>query len=88
MSPIAKKLALDNGVDLSKVKGTGPNSRIILADIEDSLKAGPVVVAKDVQVQKKTKAAPQKVAMPNDMFQDLEVSQIRKIIAERLSFSK
>jgi pyruvate dehydrogenase E2 component (dihydrolipoamide acetyltransferase) len=42
VSPIAKKLAQDKGVDLNSVQGTGPNSRIILADIEDALKAAPV----------------------------------------------
>jgi pyruvate dehydrogenase E2 component (dihydrolipoamide acetyltransferase) len=33
-------------------------------------------------------ATPAKVDMPNNLFIDTEVSQIRKIIAERLSFSK
>jgi len=33
-------------------------------------------------------ATPPKVDMPNNLFIDTEVSQIRKIIAERLSFSK
>ena len=33
-------------------------------------------------------ATPAKVEMPNNLFIDTEVSQIRKIIAERLSFSK
>lgn len=33
-------------------------------------------------------ATPSKVDMPNNLFIDTEVSQIRKIIAERLSFSK
>ena len=50
MSPIAKKLAQDKGVDLNSVQGTGPNSRIILADIEDALNSAPVKVAKDVSV--------------------------------------
>lgn len=68
--------------------GTGPNNRIILADIEDALKAGPVKVAKDVEVKKVVQKAPQKVDMPNDMFTDLATSQIRKVIAERLTHSK
>ena len=89
MSPIAKKLAQDKGVDLNSVQGTGPNSRIILADIEDALNSAPVKVAKDVSVgatQSASKA--QKVDLPNAMFQDKDVSQIRKVIAERLTHSK
>ena len=45
-------------------------------------------VAKDVTVQKKAPAKPQAVDMPNDMFKDIQVSQIRKVIAERLTHSK
>lgn len=72
MSPIAKKLAEEKGVDLSQISGTGPNDRIILADVEDALKSGqPVKVAKDVTVQKTTTAKPQAVDMPNDMFKDI-----------------
>ena len=89
MSPIAKKLAQDKGVDLNSVQGTGPNSRIILADIEDALNSAPVKVAKDVSVGATQSASKtQKVDLPNAMFQDKDVSQIRKVIAERLTHSK
>jgi len=52
VSPIAKKTAADRGVDIDAIIGTGPNNRIILADVEEALKAGPVKVAKDVEVKK------------------------------------
>ena len=45
VSPIAARIAKEKGLDLSTVHGTGPNSRIILADVEEALKAGPVKVA-------------------------------------------
>ncbi len=45
-------------------------------------------MAQNVEVQKVEKQAPAKVEMPNAMFKDLEVSQIRKVIAERLTHSK
>jgi len=44
VSPIAKKTAQEHNIDISTISGTGPNGRIILADIEDALKAGPVQV--------------------------------------------
>lgn len=89
VSPLAKKTAELKGIDLNGVKGTGPRDRIVLADVEEALKAGPVKVAKDVEVKKSApKAAPQAVDMPNEMFQDIKVSQIRKVIAERLTHSK
>ena len=45
VSPRAKRLAKENGVDLAKVKGTGPNGRIRSADIEAIIQpvATPVV---------------------------------------------
>lgn len=52
MSPLAKKTADSKGLSLDSVVGTGPNNRIILADVEEALKAGPVKVAKDVEVKK------------------------------------
>lgn len=58
VSPIAKRTAESNGVDLSSISGSGPNNRVILADVEEALKAGPVKVAKDVSVKKTTAAAP------------------------------
>jgi len=54
VSPIAKKTAAERGIDIATIIGTGSNNRIILADIEDALKAGPVKVAKDVEVKKVT----------------------------------
>jgi pyruvate dehydrogenase E2 component (dihydrolipoamide acetyltransferase) len=59
VSPIAKKTASDKGLDIDSIVGTGPNNRIILADVEEALKAGPVKVAKDVEVKKvSTQQAP------------------------------
>jgi pyruvate dehydrogenase E2 component (dihydrolipoamide acetyltransferase) len=78
-SPLAKKLAEDKGVDLSQVKGSGDNGRIIKRDI-DSFQPG---------------AAPQKkamvmapVAVGQEGHTDTPVSQMRKIIAQRLAESK
>ncbi|RZV39336.1 MAG: biotin/lipoyl-binding protein, partial [Acidimicrobiales bacterium] len=34
-SPLAKRIAKDKGLDLSAIKGSGPNGRIIKADVED-----------------------------------------------------
>jgi pyruvate dehydrogenase E2 component (dihydrolipoamide acetyltransferase) len=41
-SPLAKKVARDGKVDLSKIIGTGPGGRIIRRDVEAALKSGPV----------------------------------------------
>lgn len=37
---MAKKIAEENGLDVSQLKGTGPNDRVIKADVEEALKSG------------------------------------------------
>ena len=37
VSPLAKRVALDSGLDLSGMTGSGPNNRIIVADVEAAL---------------------------------------------------
>ncbi|XP_077213539.1 dihydrolipoyllysine-residue acetyltransferase component 2 of pyruvate dehydrogenase complex, mitochondrial-like [Tasmannia lanceolata] len=81
MSPLARKLAEDHNVPLSSIKGTGPEGRIVKADIEDYLASSskgvstPVSKAKDATVQTLD-------------YSDLPISQIRKITASRLLLSK
>ena len=84
MSPYAKKLADEKGIDLTQVAGTGPNNRIIAADIEEFKGSAPVKTAA-ATTQKKA-AAP--TELPSSAFEDLENSQIRKVIADRLTYSK
>ncbi|KAI6007309.1 pyruvate dehydrogenase [Pisolithus albus] len=71
-SPIAKKIALERGVPLSKVQGTGPEGRIIREDVE---KYQPPVSA----------AAP---ATPTAEYVDIPISNMRKVIGTRLTQSK
>lgn len=44
-SPLAKRVAQNAGVDLATVKGSGPNGRIVRADVEAAKSAAPAVVA-------------------------------------------
>ena len=87
MSPLANKLAAEGSLSLEGVQGTGPNARIIAADVKEALsqpRATPVAPVK-------AKAAPvaAKVEAPASVLStDLENSQIRKVIAERLTYSK
>ncbi|XP_039124393.1 dihydrolipoyllysine-residue acetyltransferase component 2 of pyruvate dehydrogenase complex, mitochondrial-like [Dioscorea cayenensis subsp. rotundata] len=78
-SPLARKLAEENNVPLSNIKGTGPDGRILKADIEDYLASS----AKGVPTQKKDKTG-----APVSDYSDIPISQIRKITASRLLLSK
>ncbi len=74
-SPLAKSIAKESGVDLSKVVGTGDLGRIVKKDVESFLESGPVV---------QTSVTPTLA----DSFFDTPISQMRKTIARRLSESK
>ena len=82
-SPLAKKIASDKGIDLKFVKGTGDNGRIVKYDIDNykpsetsKQSSQPAVVSQSVSQQPSGEA-----------FTEVPVSQMRKVIAKRLSES-
>uniref|UniRef100_A0A8P4GPN5 Acetyltransferase component of pyruvate dehydrogenase complex n=1 Tax=Dicentrarchus labrax TaxID=13489 RepID=A0A8P4GPN5_DICLA len=81
-SPLAKKLAADKGIDLAQVSGSGPDGRITRKDIDSFVppKAAPVTPAPPAPA-----AVP---AAPAGTFTDIPISNIRKVIAQRLMQSK
>ena len=91
-SPLAKKIAQEKGIDLKYVKGTGENGRITRADLEEVAKAtdagGKInTAAPAVASNASASAAPAFVPSGTVSFVDTPVSQMRKVIAKRLSES-
>ncbi|SDS04408.1 pyruvate dehydrogenase E2 component (dihydrolipoamide acetyltransferase) [Gillisia sp. Hel1_33_143] len=92
VSPLAKKMAEDKGIDLSAVEGSGENGRIVKKDIE-SFKASdkPAAKAKDsaspASEESKGGARPY-VPAGEESFEEVKNSQMRKTIAKRLGESK
>ncbi|MER2999316.1 pyruvate dehydrogenase complex dihydrolipoamide acetyltransferase [Pontibacter populi] len=86
-SPLAKKMAQEKGINLAQVKGTGEGGRIVQRDIEN-FKPGAEAP------QKAAAAAPQAAptatipGAPADAYEEVAVSQMRKVIARRLAESK
>ena len=74
ISPLAKKLAKEKGVDISQIKGSGESGRIIKSDIENYTSP-----SKDIK---------SKTFVGVEDFQEVPHSQMRKTIAKRLSESK
>ncbi|KAK9131244.1 hypothetical protein Sjap_011731 [Stephania japonica] len=81
-SPLARKLAEDHNVPLSKIKGTGPDGSIVKADIEDYFASSGKGVSAPTS-KPKDKAAEEGIN-----YADLPLSQIRKVTASRLLLSK
>ncbi|MBP3840330.1 MAG: 2-oxo acid dehydrogenase subunit E2, partial [Chryseobacterium sp.] len=88
ISPLAKKMAEDKGIDVHALKGTGENGRIVKKDVESFTPS-----AQTAQVAETKSVAEVKAAQPVMNFvqgEDSETpnSQVRNIIAKRLSESK
>ena len=58
VSPRAKRIAKDNGLDLAKITGTGPNGRVTAADVESFLQPVAPVSAASISAAKVPSAAP------------------------------
>ena len=87
VSPLAKKMAEDKGIDLSKVEGSGGNGRIVKKDIEDYKPSEKPAEAKESKED--VAAAPQAyVPAGEESFEEIKNSQMRKTIAKRLGESK
>ena len=88
-SPLAKKIAESEGVDLTAVSGTGPGGRIVKADVvaaPPSSSPAPAPAAPPAPAVAPVPAAISPVAEGADQI--VELSSMRKIIAERLLTSK
>ena len=81
-SPLARAEAAAKNIDLNSVKGTGPNGRIISADIHEYVPPAAAPVAAPVA----TPVAA--VADDGRGYEDMSLSQMRKVIAKRLTESK
>ncbi len=83
-SPLARRIAADKGLDLSRITGTGPNGRIVKADVES---AQPIPA---------TPAAVAPVLAPSDIaalyapgsFTEEPLNSMRATIARRLTEAK
>ncbi len=91
-SPLAKRIAADKGIDLAGVKGSGPNGRIVKADV-DGAKAGVAAEAGASVGSTPTPATPASAGVQK--AQDFgiphtseKLTSMRKTIARRLTESK
>jgi pyruvate dehydrogenase E2 component (dihydrolipoamide acetyltransferase) len=76
-SPLAKKLAKEKSLDLSTVKGTGPNQRIMSRDLAKAQSSGLVSFGHRA-----------KPSLPPGSYEEIPLSPMRKIIGQRLQESK
>ncbi len=80
-SPLARRLAEEVGLDLQRVSGSGPGGRIVVRDVEAAKSGG---VAAPVPSSSMMDKAPSRPVSPEQEFEDITLSQMRKTIAKRL----
>ena len=94
-SPLARRIAQQNSIDLSAIKGSGPHGRIVKADVEAALRDGVPVAASSASAA--PGAAPALAGGPGDAqvralfaegsYEELPHDGMRKTIAARLTES-
>ncbi|WP_444961937.1 pyruvate dehydrogenase complex dihydrolipoamide acetyltransferase [Nocardiopsis sp. M1B1] len=93
-SPLARRLAKEYGLDINKIQGSGPKGRIVRADIEAAREGGAAEqAAPAAQPKEEAKPAAEKAATApafddGRASEELKVSNVRKVIARRLTESK
>jgi pyruvate dehydrogenase E2 component (dihydrolipoamide acetyltransferase) len=89
-SPLAKKIAQDKGINLSQVKGSGENGRIVKSDVENFTPAAVSnTTATSVVGNTQASSAVKPFVPAGETFQEeIKNSQMRKTIARRLAESK
>ena len=99
-SPLARRIAAQKGVELSTLTGSGPNGRIVRADV-DAAEAGgsaaapqpatpqPVPVKQEpVAAAAAVAPAPKPAVIPDIPYDAVKLSNVRKTIARRLTEAK
>lgn len=87
-SPLAKRLASEKGIDINQVPGSGEGGRIVKRDVEGFVPAA----APASQPAASAADAPAPIQLPTvvgeESFEEVKLSQMRKVIARRLGESK
>ncbi len=92
-SPLARKMAKEEGLEIAVLKGSGENGRIVKRDVETALEqraAAPAPVAAPTPVAAVTTTPPPPPAygVEGAAYEEVKVSNMRKVIARRLGESK
>ncbi len=96
-SPLAKRLAFENNIDLTQLTGSGEEGRIVKKDIEQVIASGgttitPQPITQSTQQPVAEEPTPALPKLPQftgaEAFEDVKNSSMRKVIARRLGESK
>ncbi|WP_379546778.1 2-oxo acid dehydrogenase subunit E2 [Qipengyuania sp. DSG2-2] len=86
-SPLAKRIAEQKGLDLSTITGSGPNGRIVKADVENAQPGAAPAPAQTMDAP----ATPAKTPTESEFgapYEEQKLNNVRKVIARRLTEAK
>ncbi len=81
-SPLAKRIAGQNNIDLAKVKGTGPHGRIVEADVKAAMAGGGAAAAPAAPAAAAAPAPKPAAAAPAPMATGMADDAVRKLFAD------
>ncbi|MEM9325950.1 MAG: pyruvate dehydrogenase complex dihydrolipoamide acetyltransferase [Bacteroidota bacterium] len=88
-SPLAKKIAAEKGINIGDVTGTGDGGRVVKRDVENfQPSAAPTPPASEPSSAPAAPAVQLPMVVGEERSEDIQLSQMRKVIAKRLSESK
>jgi len=82
VTPLARRLAAEAGIDLKRVRGSGPHGRIVASDIENAPRTSPVPLA--ARAEGPTAAEITALYAP-DSYEEVPLDGMRRSIAHRLT---
>jgi pyruvate dehydrogenase E2 component (dihydrolipoamide acetyltransferase) len=85
-SPLAKKMAEEKGFDIAQISGTGEGGRVVKRDVESYTPSAAPTASGSESIAEAPAQLPTVVG--EESFEDIQLSQMRKTIAKRLSESK
>jgi len=94
VSPLARKIAEEAGIDLSQISGSGPGGRIVRKDVEEAIASGSAKAGKGGGTAAPARSAPGKSAPQVPAAgaalsaRTIPLSNMRRVIAQRLVESK
>jgi pyruvate dehydrogenase E2 component (dihydrolipoamide acetyltransferase) len=86
-SPLARRIAAQNGVDLKSVKGTGPHGRIVKRDVEGVKGGAPAAVSASAPAEARKVQSLAQMGIPDGSYDLIPLDGMRKAIARRLTDS-
>ncbi|MDB5678733.1 pyruvate dehydrogenase complex dihydrolipoamide acetyltransferase [Sphingomonas bacterium] len=87
-SPLARRIAAERGIEISALSGSGPNGRIVKADVEGAKPGAAPSQAGSVSAAEAPAAAAKPATVPDIPHEAAKLSNVRKTIARRLTESK